>query len=265
MEIFLNDCSFHEQYHERDEFEKSIRVLVGMLTLLQKIPQYTLYREPHLPYRAFRNEVITASVNRLRDQSLTRLLFEILTRIAPADWKENPVHSANDAFRCENVDVTNTSLAELAERKLRRTELVAALINFPNSRYQKKLHLDVLKNNVDTSRLSCVENKSEFATWLKDSAGLGSASYDYNSLQPPPDAETILNDPTRFQPTSLFQQGRRVHREIHTRHYWYVDNFHCGHGAHLEVFDSRGIHVGESDLEGEVDSSKKDPQKTIDM
>lgn len=50
-----------------------------------------------------------------------------------------------------------------------------------------------------------------------------------------------------------------------TRHYWYVDNLHYGEAAHLEVFDSHGKkHIGESDLEGNIDKTKSDSHKRID-
>ncbi|BDI14472.1 hypothetical protein ANSO36C_02740 [Nostoc cf. commune SO-36] len=47
--------------------------------------------------------------------------------------------------------------------------------------------------------------------------------------------------------------------------YWYVDNLHYGTAAHLEVFDKRGYHIGEADLQGDINTSKKDKNKTIDL
>src|SRR5688500_965698 len=175
-------------------------------------------------------------MNRITDHSLTRLLFEILNRTNVANWRENPIHSPVDSFVCGNLDVRDTSLAELAERKLRRGDLVAALINFPGSRYQSKLQLDVIKNEASTSQLSCVEHKSQLAAWLKDTLNLGVSDYDYDSNEPPKDQETVLRDVTRFRGAGLFEQGRKVHLEIDTKHYWYVDNLHSGRAAHLEVF-----------------------------
>jgi hypothetical protein len=266
MEIFLNDCSFHEQYFERAKLEAGFRIFAGTLNVLQGISvDYILFREPHLPYRVLRAEALTASISKLTDQTLTRLLFEILNRLNVANWRESPIHLADDSFVCANLQVRDTSLAELAERKLRSRELVAALINFPNSRYQSKLQLEVIKNEVDTSQLSCVEDGFQLAAWLKETLNLGFSTYDYDSDEPPQDQETVLRDVTRFRSAGLFQQGRRVHLEVDTRRYWYVDNLHSGCAAHLEVFDSRGLHVGESNLDGDVDTSKRDAKKTIDL
>ena len=266
MEIYLNDCSFHEQFYDRQRLEEAFRVFVGVLNILQGLKvDYTFYREPHLPYRAVRDEVLTASMNRLREKSLTQLLFDILDRIEAANWRENPVHSSNDLFSCDDLDVRETSMAEIAERKLRNQELLGTLINFPNSRYSPRLVLDVIKNGSVTSRVACAENKSQLADWLKTVLDLGSADYDYNSTRPPDDCQTVLRDITRFQKTGQFQQGRRVHLEIQTRRYWYVDHLHYGHASHLEVFDARGLHVGESNLVGIVDATKLDREKKIDL
>lgn len=266
MEIYLNDASFHEQFYERRKFEDALLVFLGVLNILQAVKaDYEFYREPHLPFRAFRGEVLIASINRVSEKSLIQLLFDVLNRIQAANWREHPVHSANDTFTCGDLDVGDTSLAELSERKLRNRDLVSTLINFPASRYTTKLELDVIKNDSDTLRLSCAENRSELAAWLKEVLNLSSTDYDYNSTRPPDDCETVLRDITRFHKTGQLQQGRRVHLEIHTRHYWYVDHLHYGQASHLEVFDARGLHIGEANLEGVLDPGKRDREKTIDV
>lgn len=266
MEIYLNDYSFHEQFYDRQRLEEAFRVFAGVLIIIQGLKiEYTFYREPHLPYKAVRDEVLTASMNRLAEKSLTQLLFGTLNRIEAANWRENPVHSPDDGFTWEDLDVRGTSVAEIAERKLRNQRLLGTLINFPNSRYGPRLVLDVIKNGSETSRVACAENKTQLADWLKEVLDLGAADYDYNSTRPPDDCQTVLRDLTRFQRTGQFQQGRRVHLEIQTRRYWYVDHLHYGHASHIEVFDARGLHVGESNLEGIVDASKLDREKKIDV
>ena len=266
MEIYLNDCSFHEQFYDRERLEEAFLVFVGVLTTIQGLKaEYTFYREPHLPYRVVRDEVFTASINRLREKSLVQLLFDTLNKIGMANWRDNPAHSPDDRFTCESLEVRDTSLAELAERKLQNEELLGTLINFPNSRYSPRIVIDIVKNGSETSHLACAENKSQLANWLKDVLNLGTADYDFNSTRPPDDCQTVLRDITRFQKTGQFQQGRRVHLEIRTRRYWYVDHLHYGEASHLEVFDGRGLHVGESNLEGIVDTTKRDQEKTIDL
>ena len=50
-----------------------------------------------------------------------------------------------------------------------------------------------------------------------------------------------------------------------TGNYWYIDNLHFGKAAHLEVFDKTGLHIGEADLQGNIDTTKQDRNKAIDL
>lgn len=56
-------------------------------------------------------------------------------------------------------------------------------------------------------------------------------------------------------------QGARVYEEINSRCLWYLDMLHK---THYEVFDATGkTHLGEADLNGLLDVSKKDNKKHI--
>lgn len=68
-----------------------------------------------------------------------------------------------------------------------------------------------------------------------------------------------LDDCQRFIKTNKVLQGVTVYEEIGTKYYWYLDNFHK---THYEVFDSDGKnHLGEADLNGNLDRTKKDKRK----
>lgn len=68
-----------------------------------------------------------------------------------------------------------------------------------------------------------------------------------------------LENSKRFTKTSFVIQGVPVYQENSTKYYWYLDNFHQ---THYEVFDSNGKrHLGEADLDGNLDKSKKDKSK----
>lgn len=70
-----------------------------------------------------------------------------------------------------------------------------------------------------------------------------------------------LDDTTRFEKCNGIApiQGASVYREISTKRYWYKDMLHK---THYEVFDNAGkIHLGEADLEGNLDCTKKDKSK----
>ena len=90
--------------------------------------------------------------------------------------------------------------------------------------------------------------------------------YSFDSTKSPTDKQTILRDTTRFKKTANKCQGRVIYLESNTERYWYVDNFHEGEAAHLEVFDKTGKnHLGEADLDGNINYSKSDSDKTIDV
>lgn len=58
-------------------------------------------------------------------------------------------------------------------------------------------------------------------------------------------------------------QGASVYKEKSTGYYWYMDMFHK---THYEVFDGTGKeHIGEADLNGNIDRSKKDSKKHISV
>ena len=57
-------------------------------------------------------------------------------------------------------------------------------------------------------------------------------------------------------------KGASAFKEIATGRYWYLDTFHKNH---YEVFDSTGIHLGEADLNGNLDTNKADPKKRIQV
>lgn len=66
----------------------------------------------------------------------------------------------------------------------------------------------------------------------------------------------------RFRRTSHEVQGEKVYLEIDTGRYWYLDNLHRNH---YEVFDSNGNHIGESDMDGIVNSSRRDKKKKLNF
>jgi hypothetical protein len=71
-----------------------------------------------------------------------------------------------------------------------------------------------------------------------------------------------LTDESRFQllPGKRFD-GQQIYRELKSGNIWYLDALHK---SHYEVFDTTGkFHLGEAGLAGNLDQSKKDPQKRI--
>ena len=71
-----------------------------------------------------------------------------------------------------------------------------------------------------------------------------------------------LSDTIRFEKCTGIDeiQGASVYKEIKTGRYWYKDMFHK---THYEVFNSTGKkHLGEADMDGNLDENKKDTSKS---
>jgi hypothetical protein len=145
------------------------------------------------------------------------------------------------------------------------------VLNFSNSIFQdphpelSNCHqIIIIKNNDESNPiyLDCIDGKSGLKSW-KSRLPLDYVVYDDNSTYPPRDEQTILSDTSQFIKTSYKYDSRKIYLDKQMGYYWYVDNLHFGKAAHLEVFDSQGNHLGEADLKGRLDTSKKDPKKLL--
>jgi hypothetical protein len=88
------------------------------------------------------------------------------------------------------------------------------------------------------AHIDFVADQSELQLWLKTNDNQAFSLLDQNL----------------FKRTSFVQQGKPVYEEIATGYFWYLDNFHKDE---YEVFDTNRNHLGVSNLEGKIDTSKK--------
>lgn len=74
-----------------------------------------------------------------------------------------------------------------------------------------------------------------------------------------------LEDVYRFSRTNKIypDSKQRIYLEKETGRYWYKDYFHKDNKEHYEVFDKEGNHLGEADVNGNLDESKCDKTKSI--
>lgn len=75
-----------------------------------------------------------------------------------------------------------------------------------------------------------------------------------------------LRDVARFERTKFVYNptGQRIYFEKECSRYWYYDFFHKGKGAHYEVFDCTSFkHIAEADMDGNLDETKRDANKSI--
>ncbi len=284
MEIFINEVSLEGQFMTEAEFRDAIKIFNSIFELInQKIKDKELYKEDsniYANYEAIKGSSFNASLNQLKDKSLrTAFINVVFNKSNPKEWRREKLHSSEDLFDCFTIDndyknVSDTSLAEVAERKSQNSNKEYLLVNFINSSF-KITHphiincclITVIKNNMEDNQICIdgVDSKPALEYWLENKLNLGSLEYSLDVTEPPRDEQTILRDTTRFQKNSRKYDGRCIYCELLTGMYWYVDNLHYGEAAHLEVFDKRGFHIGEADLQGNIDTSKKDKNKTIDL
>ncbi|MTJ47862.1 hypothetical protein FJR05_08250 [Dolichospermum sp. UHCC 0259] len=127
--------------------------------------------------------------------------------------------------------------------------------------------ITIIKNNdeINLICLDAIDSKLALECWLEEKLNISKLEYSLDSGEKIRDEQTILRDITRFRKTGLICQGRSIYIEFTTGRYWYVDNLHKS-TPHLEVFDKTGKnHLGEADLNGNINYSKSDSDKTIDV
>ena len=284
MEIFINEVSLEGQYLNDAEFKEAVIVFKAIFDWInEKIKDKQIYKEDSnffVNYEAVKGSNFNQSLNQIKDKSLKLAFMNVcFNKLNPKEWRKEQVHSSTDSFDCLMINeqykvVNDTSLAEIAERKLQNSSSTYLLINFINSSFNL-VHphitncclITIVKNNdeVNCIELDGLDNESALEDWLEHTFNLSCSVYDELSNDPPRDEQTILRDKKRFEKTSSRYDGRAIYREVATDRYWYVDNLHFGKSAHLEVFNKAKSHVGEADIKGNIEKCKQDPKKLLDI
>ena len=66
-----------------------------------------------------------------------------------------------------------------------------------------------------------------------------------------------------FERTNFLHAKMRIYKNLSSGDYWYYDYFHKDNKEHFEVFDSTGHHKGEANMNGVIDTTKRDSSKSI--
>lgn len=269
MQFFFNELSLQEQYLNGRDFEDAIVCLLSTAKKIQEIdyPKELLSDKNNLAaFKPISGKYFLESLKAV-DAGLSKRLKEFIYDTCD-DWRKNQSHSTSDIFAIGVDNVTNTSNAELAERKFNNGVSLCALLNFQDSTLRNQQSIIVIKNGTTTITLECIDGVQALQEWTSshEIEITGSANaYDYSSTFPPSDNQTILRQSGRFARTHKVEQGRTVYREKRTGYFWFVDNLHRGSESHIEVFDQRGDHVGDSDLEGNINYGNKNATKRINI
>jgi len=262
MEAFLNDKSLHSQFGSLADFSTS---LAGVNRLLSRISELAIEKrvffDPILYHSCVSGSQLFSSwLMHITDKSV-RLDFKIMRdRLNFTDWHQERLHPAVQ-YLFENNDVVDSGLAELTERLIQNRK--GFLLNFFPSNFANTQVVLVQKAALEVTVYS-VSNENDFSNWCGLFPELGLIEYDPSCGRSPLDTETILINKGRFNKTNYKNQGRAVYQEKKTSYYYCVDNLHQ-QGAHLEVFNANGEHVGEASLRGVLDTSKIDRTKTLSL
>lgn len=281
IEIFLNEVSLKGQYSTQTEFEEALKIIKSIFDSINSLKKANIdpknyYTDVLWDCNAIKDVIFRESFNKIKQKDFKIAIKNIIfNKVNPKDWRTEQIHSAPDYFDYvdgeDYKEAKNTSLAEATERQLINLDSKYLLINFINSCFQcphekipKCNSIFIVKNNdtINLINLDSVENHIGFKSWLENTCRFSDTKYDQNSQKPPTDSQTILRDHDRFEPTNYKFGGRKIYQEKSTGYLWYVDNLHFGQSAHLEVFERTGKrHLGESDLDGNLDREKSDTNK----
>ena len=159
-------------------------------------------------------------------------------------WENSQKHNSLDTYEYNKTNVTGFSLAEACERD-------KIVISFYHSDFSNP-KLNIIKNhqNIEIDNLFQKENYIEIAynRRIIDKCKYLERKFELGLID-------LLENECRFTKTSLVG----IYQEKDTNYYWYLDNFHK---THYEVFDSTGKqHIGEANLQGRIDTSKRNSVK----
>lgn len=257
MEWFLNECSLHGQYPSDDDIKAATK---RFLTLIRAASDGLRHRSERFQLSYARSgEHIGSTITGLpRDlqQAFRDWLFD---RANPGPWEPTRLSDPDDPWCCGVQPVGNTSMAEAgARRKVGRT---VALLNFERSFLSGGIHADLTVRSDPLVRVPSFEEAADARRWFESLSEV--PPYSADARDPPDDRQTCLVDEGRFERTDQFESSRRVYRERTTGNLLYVDNFHFGQGAELEVFSKWRRHLGAADLQGRLRPGTEVPGRTL--
>ncbi len=253
MEFFINELSLQGQFHSDEAFTVAAALFIGILNdINKKIKEKKLYKDSlFVNSRAIRSEHFQSSVNHIRRKDVREVFkWIIFNKINLKDWRDERTHSADTIYLCPDLDdllVTDTSIAEVAERNLLNPEVEKILINFISSSFGALpcSAVRVIKETPQPIAIDVpfIEKKEELQKWIDSQCS---------------PLDLYLRNKEKFKNTGRIIQGRSIYEEIETNHLWYLDNLHKNH---FEVFDRNKIHRGEANLEGKLLEETRDPRK----
>jgi len=247
MEIFINERSLSGQY-ELHSVTEGIRTFLAAVNTLNNcsaekgIFTSRLFFDFQAISNTYLGSILSAS------PELRGTFFSNIKNARK--WEDNRVHPVTSTYLYNRTDYVNSSIAELAERKIAQADLKGMLINFTDSTFAELVKIAITKDSSINVILDCSYDEDSVTLWLIDNGFIDpKAVYSAIATFPPKDYQTILLKSGLFELTGLRNQNRKVYKKIDAEEYWVVDNMHRGNDAHIEVFSSRSrLHLGTSPI-----------------
>lgn len=266
MQIFINEASLCGQYTCLHHFQEAVKLFVLSLRRIHCIQndKDVLTSKHFYCSNALSNVLFESALK--SDTTLRNGFYENFQRVNPKCWESSKCHEGHCIYDFSGKDYVGTSIAELAERKLRARDLDGFLMNFEDSPFGDSTTIEILKDGKDPISVDCATSPESIEEWLIVHGFLKpDEEYDESSKFPPSDHQTVLRDSNIFVRTNYLNKGRRVYRRSGTNELWCVDHSHAGKKAHIEVFDeSTKEHIGTSLIHVIcLDRSFKKPGRTL--
>jgi hypothetical protein len=155
-----------------------------------------------------------------------------------------------DADPNPTLTLIDESVCEAAERGRVGEPLSVIAISAPDSVFGEVQRITV--SSAPWNGLAVELRNAVALTLVKKLIAQRRGHYERTARSPPRDFQTVMEkDTSRFERTGHVERraSRRVFKEIQTRRFYYVDDAHHGHSAHLEVFSDDGAHLGIADID----------------
>ncbi len=256
MEFYINEISLEGQYSNLHDAVTALTNYTKLLSLLYEKQVQAFWNKEllfHYDRKTLQNEAFTTSLD--RNPRIGASFRQLVgSRLKAQDWRNSRLHADDDFYYYNEKIVTDTTLAEVAERNLQNADTPRLLLNFSLSSFQHKTVLSILKEEETDIEIDCADEEIVLQNWWT------------RWFVPPsiPKKDAFLSDNSqRFQKTKHQVKGATMYHEIATNYYWYLDTFHGSdtQDTHFEVFNAQKIHLGEADLNGNIDTSKADKDK----
>lgn len=274
MILFLNDTFLEKEFLEssKDNFIKSCNSLFEICSEIKN--KKLQYSSQSINLKCCRTVVETFFIA-INNKDLEVLFLKSLQNINVKYWDEGG-EIQDDEYNYyffntsinppASEDINNTTLAEAAKVVSRGDNCVLA-INLPDLLFSAhfKLCVNIISKinitEITPIFINCTDSSDGVKFWIESELNEKFKYLDFSRT--PIDDETCLINKLKFKKINgLKVQGRQVYQDNLDR-FWYVDNEHKGGSAHIEVYDKNKRFIGESDLKGNIDFSKKNPGRTF--